>query len=422
MRNPKILVLERSDELADQVRGVVDDMRPRPQVTSCTRVGGVGELIADDGPFEVLLAGSSLATKTGLQRLQRLRDDYPAMAMVLAFDHRPDGRLRDIVRIGAVDLLQLPIDDGVLLESVARAVDLAAARGPQAGTLAGGSGSTSAAPGHVFTISSATGGCGKTFYATNLAYFLTQHTGKRACIVDLDLQFGEVSTGLRLRPRYTISDALQRADETEDAELAAHIDDYVVTHETGIHILAAPKDPSEADRISPPDVTRVIEAIRARYDYVIVDTPSALTETVLAALDLSDELYVMATLDLPSVRNMAVFLNTLEKLKISSENVRLILNKEESDVGISTAQVTKMFSQGFSSVLPYSKEVSKSINVGMPVLGFSPRSDVSRRMADGMKLLLPEDQRHLVESNNGAVPAGFLSKLFRRHSPQLSNS
>jgi len=73
VRNPKLLVLDRSDELADQIRGVVDDVRPRPQVTSCTRVGSVGELLLDDGPFDVLVAGSSLATKTGLTGLQRLR-------------------------------------------------------------------------------------------------------------------------------------------------------------------------------------------------------------------------------------------------------------------------------------------------------------------------------------------------------------
>jgi pilus assembly protein CpaE len=421
VRNPKILVLDRSDELADQLRGVVDDVRPRPQVMSCTRVGSVGELLLDDGPFDVLVAGSSLATKTGLTRLQRLREDHPSMAMVLAFDHRPDGRLRDIVRIGAVDLLQLPIDDNPLLDAVVRALDLSSTRVSMPAAVSAG---ISGGPlGHVFTIASATGGCGKTFYSTNLAYFLTQHTDKRACIVDLDLQFGEVSTALRLRPRYTISDALQRADDTEDSELAAHIDDYIVTHETGIHVLAAPKDPSEADRISPPDVTRVIEAVRSQYDYVIVDTPTALTEVVLAAFDVSDELYVMATLDLPSVRNMAVFLNTLEKLKIPADNVRLILNKEESDVGISVAQVTKMFSQGFSSVLPYAKDVSKSINVGMPVLGFAPRAEVSRRMAEGMKMLLPEDERHLVQfGGGGAESQGWFSKLFHRQSPQLSNS
>src|SRR6185295_14883761 len=143
-------------------------------------------------------------------------------------------------------------------------------------------------------------GCGKTFFATNIGYFLTRYTGKRVCIVDLDLQFGEVVTAMRLRPKYTIFDALQRED----------------TDETGVHVLAAPREPSEADRISPPDVTRIVEAVRKQFDYVVVDTPPQLNENVLAAFDLSDHLYVMATLDLPSVRNMSVFLSTLDRLKV----------------------------------------------------------------------------------------------------------
>src|SRR3546814_8761525 len=77
----------------------------------------------------------------------------------------------------------------------------------------------------------------------------------------------------------------------------------MVEHDTGVHVLAAPREPSEADRISPPDVTRILEAVRNRFDYVIVDTPPALAETVLVAFDMSDLLYVMATLDLPSVRS-----------------------------------------------------------------------------------------------------------------------
>src|SRR5207302_7537102 len=140
--------------------------------------------------------------------------------------------------------------------------------------------------------------------------------------------------------------------ETDDEALNAHIEDYLVTHESGFSVLAAPRDPSEADRIDPPDVSRIIEAIRARFDYVVVDTPAALTEVVLAAFDLSDVLYTMATLDLPSVRNMSVFLGTLERLKISSENVKLILNKSETDVGIDVAQVTRLPPQGFSAVVP----------------------------------------------------------------------
>jgi pilus assembly protein CpaE len=410
MRNPKILVLDRAETLVEQVRGVTDDIRPRPDVNACTRVGSVGDVLTEDGPFDVLIAGPSLGTRAGLARLEVIHDELPAMSLLLAFNRRPEARLREIVRTGAIDLLQLPLADEALLESVQRAIELSHHQTAVAAAPAAAAGS---GVGRVFTTSSATGGCGKTFYATNIAYFLTHYTDKRTCIVDLDLQFGEVSTALRLRPRFTIFDALQR-DEEEESSLAEHIEEYMVKHDTGIYLLPAPKDPSEADRINPPDVTRIIEAIRSRFDYVIVDTPAALTEIVLAAFDLSDELFTLATLDLPSVRNMGVFLNTLDKLKIPSDHVQLILNKAEKDVGIDIEQITKLFPQGFMSVLPYAREVSKSINVGMPVMAFNPNAEVSRRMASGLRSYLPEDVRERVPEVSTNSHHGFLGRLFRR--------
>jgi len=402
LRNPKILVLDRGEELAQQIQNLADDLRPRPDIVACTRLGSVGELLENDGPFDVLVAGPSLGTRSGLQRLGLIREELPGMSVVLAFSRRPDGSLREIVRAGAIDLLQLPVDDKELIDSIDRAVELAQIAthhaAPEALAVAAPAPVVPGARplGRVFTISSATGGCGKTFFATNIAYFLVRYTGKRTCIIDLDLQFGEVVTALRLRPKYTIFDALQREDTDED-DLRAHIEEYTVAHETGVHVLAAPREPSEADRITPPDVTRIIEAVRKQFDYVVVDTPPQLNESVLAAFDLSDMLYVMATLDLPSVRNMSVFLSTLDRLKISTDNVKLILNKAESDVGIDIEQVTKLFPQGFQSVLPYAKEVSRSINLGMPVMAASPQAEISRLMNTGMKPLLPAEAQAKVE-------------------------
>ena len=415
MATRKILVLDRSEALADQVRAALADSPGRPEVTTCLRVGSVADVLESDGPFDVLVAGPSLGTRSGLARLRLIHEELPAMSLVLAFSRRPDASLRDIVRTGAVDLLQLPVDDKELAESIERAIELTgapaavAAAAPAAAPAAVAS--VSDGPGIVYTISSATGGCGKTFYATNLAYFLTRYTQKRVCIVDLDLQFGEVSTALRLRPKYTIFDALQRED-TDEADLQAHIEEYCVVHETGVSVLAAPREPSEADRISPPDVTRILEAVRNRFDYVIVDTPPALAETVLVAFDMSDMLYTMATLDLPSVRNMSVFLSTLDRLKVPTENIRLILNKAETDVGIDIEQVTKLFPQGFESVLPYAKEVSRSINLGMPVMAASPTAEISSLMAAGMKLVLPEALQARVDLETTAKKPG----LFRRWS------
>ncbi len=411
MAAPKILVLDRSETLAEQLRASLADASPKPEIVPCSRVGSVAEVLEEQGPFDVLVAGPSLGTRSGLARLRLIREELPGMSLVLAFSRRPDASLRDIVRTGALDLLQLPIEDKELADAVERAMELAGTAVPTTAAPAAPAEAapTAGGPATVYTIASATGGCGKTFYATNLAYFLVRYTQRRVCIVDLDLQFGEVSTALRLRPKYTIFDALQRED-TDEADLRAHIEEYCVQHETGISVLAAPREPSEADRISPPDVTRILEAVRNAFDYVIVDTPPALAETVLAAFDLSDMLYVMCTLDLPSVRNMSVFLGTLERLKVPTDNVRLVLNKAESDVGIDIEQVTKLFPQGFESVLPYAKEVSRSINLGMPVMAASPTAEVSSLMAAGMKLVLPADVQTRVDEDTTPKKTG----LFRR--------
>src|SRR5437588_7989367 len=124
MRNAKILILDRSEELAAQIRGVADELRPRPEVVTCERVGAVADLLTERGPFDVLVAGPSLGTRSGLARLEVIHDELPAMALLLAFNRRPEAKLRDIVRTGALDLLQLPAEDEVLLESVKRAVEL----------------------------------------------------------------------------------------------------------------------------------------------------------------------------------------------------------------------------------------------------------------------------------------------------------
>ncbi|HEV7536239.1 MAG TPA: AAA family ATPase, partial [Acidimicrobiia bacterium] len=367
------------------------------EVVACSRVGAVNDVLHQEGPFAVLFAGPSLASRSGLRRLAAIHEDSPATSILLAFSDRPDASLREIVQAGADDILRLPFDHDDLSIALERALDIGGRRlagvtpktppgviplpvAPQVPTQA-----------RVFTVSSATGGCGKTFMATNMALFLARHTAKQVVLVDLDLQFGEVSTALRLRPNYTIYDALHRDDD--DFDFGEHLDEFLVTHEGGFSVLAAPKDPAEADRIGPADVSRILDVLRSHCDYLVVDTPAALTEVVLAAFDVSEHLFSLATVDLPSVRNLGVFLQTLDKLRIPADNISLILNKAERDVGLDIGQITRLFPQGFKAILPYAREVSRSINMGMPVLASDPGAEVSRKLAACLLEYLPDADR-----------------------------
>jgi pilus assembly protein CpaE len=403
---PKILVLERSTDLAEIIREAADGIDQSVELVTCNRVGAVNDVLNQEGPFTVLFAGPSLASRSGLRRLAAIHEDCPAMSILLAFSDRPDASLREIVQAGADDILRVPFDQDDLVIALERALDIggrrlagATPKATQAGVVPLPVPAAVPTQARVFTVSSATGGCGKTFLATNMALFLARHTGQRVVLVDLDLQFGEVSTALRLRPNYTIYDALQRDGDDAEFDFGDHLDEFLVQHEAGFFVLAAPKDPAEADRIGPADVTRVLDVLRSHCDYLIVDTPAALTEVVLAAFDVSEHLFSLATVDLPSVRNLGVFLQTLDKLRIPSDNISLILNKAERDVGLDIGQITRLFPQGFKAILPYAREVSRSINMGMPVLASDPTAEVSRKLAACLLEYLPDAER--AKANNG---------------------
>jgi pilus assembly protein CpaE len=412
----RIIVVDRTTELAERFREVLDQLEGPAEVLACLRVSDVVEMVEDDATPTVVVAGPAIVTRSGLARLEMLHDNCTNLVIVLAFTRRPSAAMRDIVRAGAVDMLQLPTDDSMIVASMNRAIALAERNALTAVPSEPAAASEPAARprGSIVTLASATGGCGKTFLATNLGYLLSRIPGHRVCIVDLDLQFGEVSTALHLRPKFTICDALAR--EQESGDLKDCIEDYVVRHESGVAVLAAPRDPSEADRIEPPDVTKVLLAARENFDTVIVDTPPYLSEVVLAAFDQSSSLYAVATLDLPSVRNMGVFLSTLERLKIPADNVRLILNKAERDVGIDVDQVKKLFPQGFSCVLPYAKEVSKSINLGLPVVAAAPASEISRRIVQGFRELTGGDDPRVAAAG---VASGW-RRFLHRPNPAVS--
>jgi pilus assembly protein CpaE len=376
----RILVISRSPALS---RAIQASLGPGYQVVTSSNVIDVVDEVRAQGPFDVLVAGPVFDSHAGMARLAQLRSVGPVPVTVLALGPKPKASLSDIVRTGAVELVEYPTTKRQLSSALQRAFDLSdfaqAAGGPVIPVMAHSVVVDRPQFAEVFTVASSSGGCGKTFYATNLACYLASQTGQRVCLVDLDLQFGEVSTALHMRPRFTISDLLSREPVDEE-----DLDE----HDLGFSVLAAPFSPAEADMIAPKDVYKVMGALKKRFDYVVVDTPAQLSEVVLAAFDHSTKVLCMVTLDLPSIRNMRVFLTTLEKLRINSDSIGVVLNKVEDDVGIAIDDVQEVLDNRIISMLPYSREVSRSINKGKPALVSAANSDIGRKLSEGMQQFL----------------------------------
>ncbi|HSS12357.1 MAG TPA: AAA family ATPase, partial [Rhizomicrobium sp.] len=139
--------------------------------------------------------------------------------------------------------------------------------------------------GRVISVMSPKGGVGKTTVATNLAVGLAKLAPKGAVIVDLDLQFGDVASGMGLEPLHTISEAVTGAASNDPMVLKA----FLSRHESGAYVLCAPLRPAEADLIKPAHVTTLINQLSLEFPYVILDTSPGLGDVVLGVLELATD-------------------------------------------------------------------------------------------------------------------------------------
>jgi pilus assembly protein CpaE len=387
----RIVVFDRSDVLVKGLAKAVAALPDEPDVEVLERPA---EVVAafEEGPVDVLVVGPSELSAAGMRRVAKLHAEHPETVVVVA------GKVSDLpapvtlVKAGAAEIIKLPAGAPTIRRVLVSAIAQANARRVEVRVEVPAEREEETVeetvvvpeqrqPAHTITVASATGGCGKTFLASNLAYLLARGTGKRVAMVDLDLQFGEVVSMLQLRPTRTIVDV--------DLHEEGSLESAMTRHEGGFDVLAAPRDPIAADSLSATQVADVLLAVRQRYDYLIIDTPPSLNEVVLSSFDISENLIVLATLDVPSVNNMRVFLSTLERLKIPTDGLHLVLNKAEKNVGFSGSDVEQILGRAWDLVLPYDREVSRAVNLGQPVTEAAPSSDVSRRLVEGLSRIVP---------------------------------
>lgn len=271
----------------------------------------------------------------------------------------------------------------------------------------------------VITIASATGGCGKTFYATSAATVLARN-GYHVLLVDLDLQFGEVAAALQIQHPYSIYDGLYKTNgqRLPEGAFLEHLPELVCHHALGFDVLTAPRDPALADYVGARDASIVLDSVVAHYDVVIVDTPPSLNDVVIAALDRSDIIEVLATPDVPSLRNLTTFIDILRRLGLEDDRLRLVLNKVESDVGVTVAQANDAFGGRFKTLLPTDRAVSRAVNCGTTAPAHEPRSKVSKAILPAVSAMAQALDLHptdapLATAAASDVPQSTLRRLWR---------
>jgi len=240
----------------------------------------------------------------------------------------------------------------------------------------------------VIAIFSPKGGAGRTTIATNLAVALQRDTGARVCLLDANLQFGDVGVLLNLNPKNrSIADAVENGEPDGDI-----IDSVVIDHSTGIRVLLAPPAPEGADLVTPAYLRKIVEHLRATHHYVIIDLPSGLSDHSLAVMDAADTILVLTALEITTIKNVRLFLEVADQLDYSRTKLRLVINRADAAQGIRIADVEASIRRPIDGTIVSDGRLSVlAVNRGVPFVVSHPDSVLSRDVATLAKTLAGEN-------------------------------
>lgn len=343
----------------------------------------------------VMVLGPSCGGSADLTVAERLIAAHTTLGAILVVNELTTTQLQQALRAGIRDVLTMAGEAGQLIAAVQRvAVSLEA--GPRrTATPTIGDRSTDGADdltpedGKVITVFSTKGGAGKSVISTNLAVVLSQGSDRPVCIVDADLQFGDVAVMLKLTPHHTIVDAVGNLDRLDAALLRS----LLVVHEpSGLLVLPAPLEPAFADQIGAAEMVAIVELLRSFCSYVIVDTPAYFNDVVLGLVEVSDNVVLVAGMDIPNIKNVKIGLQTLRLLNTPMEKLMLVLNRSNSKVKLDIGEVERTLQVKADSLIPSDVLVPQSVNKGVPVVLHAPKSDVAKSIYALAEIFLPVAQ------------------------------
>ncbi len=272
-------------------------------------------------------------------------------------DSSPDLILESL-RSGAREFLRLPINPEELKTVIDRTAELCA-----------GQSQSAKKRGRVVAVFSNKGGCGVSFIAANLAIAL----GAPAAVADLNLQTGGLDLFFGIKPKFSIVDMVKNRARLDDQLVAS----FLTPCSDKLSLLAAPNDPEDAEDMRPERVVEVIDILRERYDYVVLDLPHTFDAVTIAALDQADEILLVLTLDILAARAAQRALAIFGRLGYSRQKVRLVLNRRSKQSDLELQHIERYLGERITNFISDDyRTVVNSINVGQPLAASSASSTV----------------------------------------------
>jgi pilus assembly protein CpaE len=400
----RILIVDDIADTRDNLAKLIG-FEPDMEVAGTADGGQAAVNLAKKERPHVILMDINMPDMDGITATEIISNTVPESPIIMMSVQGEQDYLRRSMLAGAREFLVKPFSADELinairhvheLEKVKRARYAAAAPAAAAPVnplaAVGGARQT----GQIVTFFSPKGGVGRTTIATNLAVALHQLTQKPVCLVDGSLPFGDIAVILNMSPKAkTIADLIGSFENTDSDVLES----VLVSHSTGIKVLLAPPTPESAELITGANMKHILELLRERYAYIVVDTWPSFQEQVITMLDVADVILTLMTLEITSLKNVRVFMEIAEKLGYGSDKVQLVANRNDSSGGIKASDVEASLGRKIPhTIVSDGRTLVLAVNRGVPFV-------ISHRESQVAKDIFTLAQRVTAEAPE-ATPAG----------------
>jgi pilus assembly protein CpaE len=369
----RLLLVEDVSQVAQYVRNLLNAQNQVKLLDVVTDGRTIVQQIRELRP-DVLMVDALLQGKVnGLEVAERVRQagiDIPIIALTV-----PQKPITVGPGMGIVRVLAMPFSGFDFMNSLQEAYTAHKQLAPEALS-------------RVYSVFAPKGGVGKTTLAFNLAVALGQLGGYRVALVDGNLQFGDLRALLRV-PETAPSIVQLPTDRIQESDLQ----DVLWRDPSGIDILLAPPRIEMAEMITTRDLEKMLSLLRRVYNIVIIDTPTAVNDTVLAFLDSSDAILQIVTYDWTTLHNTRTMWQTFEAIGYPPSKIRYVLNRADSSGGMAPESVAQQLGREPEfTIVSDGRLVVEANNRGVPFVLAEPDAPISRdvmRLASALTAASP---------------------------------
>ncbi len=319
---------------------------------------------------DIILIDDSPERDDLFTRVKTIKSHFPQVTLVVVSENTNHHYIIAAMKAGASEFLVEPI----LEETFLNAIDEVRAKLASIGRLAHG---------RVYSFVGAKGGVGSTVLAVNAATALSMDKRAAVALLDMSFQSGDASVLLDIVPQNTIMDLCSNMHRLDVSFMRG----VMYGHSTGLNFLPAPLNPEDSEDIKSEHVTSILNLARKLYDHIVLDCGSMhVNDCSVEAFKLSDKVFVITDMSMPSIRNTVRLCKLLRKLGISPDKIEIVINRYIKGGALSLAEIEKNFDKPVYWLLPSDFfDIISSINRGVPLIKLSPGAPFSKNVVEFVK-------------------------------------